>query len=173
MVRSPDQGAKDKESLLASLSWVGISEGTDRDSGEKVRAFLEECGGTAEGVIKFADEVSPCYAMTAKMFDLPLDEFEKEFERQSTKRAGNPVYKLFFSALGKVRQARARAEVRQALFAAAIARQLDGQDALKDHLDPAGNGRFEYSVFQGGFELRSKMMTQDRKPLSLTVGHRS
>src|SRR5262249_32755387 len=45
--------AKDKESLLSFLSWVGISEEVDRDSGEKSRAFLESRGGTAEGVIKF------------------------------------------------------------------------------------------------------------------------
>src|SRR5262245_12949635 len=87
---------KDKESLLAFLSWVGISEGVDRDSGEKARAFLEACGGTAEGMIKFADDLAPCYDRMAKMFDLPLDDFEKEFKRESIKRAGNPVYQLFF-----------------------------------------------------------------------------
>jgi hypothetical protein len=164
---------KDKESLLAFLSWVGMSEGMDRDSGEKTRAFLEECGGTAEGVIKFADELAPCHALTAKMFDLPLDEFEKEFTRESIKRAGNPVYKLFFAALAKVRQSRARADVRRALLSAAIAVQIDGQKALKDHLDPAVGGPFEYSSFQGGFELRSKLKGQDDKPVTLTVGHHS
>jgi len=164
---------KDKESLLAFLSWVGMSEGMDRDASEKARAFLEECGGTAEGVIKFADELAPCHAMTAKMLDLPLDEFETEFKRESIKRAGNPVYKVFFPALAKVRQSRARADVRRALLSAAIAVQIDGQDALKDHLDPAVGGPFEYSSFQGGFELRSKLKGQDDKPVMLTVGHRS
>jgi hypothetical protein len=97
---------KDKESLLAFLSWVGISEGKDRDAGEKARAFLQECGGTAEGVIKFAEEVRPCYDLVARMLDLPLDQFEKEFEQESMKRAGNPVYKVFFPPLAKLRQSR-------------------------------------------------------------------
>jgi hypothetical protein len=52
----------------------------NRDSGEKARALLESCGGTAQGVIKYADDLAPCYAMTAKVFDLPLDDFEKEFK---------------------------------------------------------------------------------------------
>jgi hypothetical protein len=163
---------KDKESLLSFLSWVGISEGVDRDSGEKARAFLEACGGTAEGVIKFADDLAPCYAKTAKMFDLPLADFEKEFQRESIKRAGNPVYQLFFPALAKVREARARADVRRALLSAAIAVQIDGPDSLKDHLDPALGGQFEYASFPGGFELRSQLKGQDGNPIRLTVGQR-
>jgi hypothetical protein len=164
--------AKDKESLLAFLGWVGISEGVDRDSGEKARAFLEACGGTAANMIKFADELAPCYDIMAKMFDLPLDDFEKEFKRESIKRAGNPMYQLFFATLTNARQARARAEVRRALLSAAIAVQIDGPDSLKNHTDPALGGRFEYASFPGGFELRSKLKGQNGNPITLTVGQR-
>jgi hypothetical protein len=163
---------KDKASLLSFLSWVGISEGVNRDSGEKARAFLEACGGTAEGVLKFADDLAPCYAITAKMFDLKLDEFEKEFKRESIKRANNPVYHVFFSALAKAREARARADVRRALLSAAIDVQFDGPGALKDHLDPVLGGQFEYDRFPGGFVLRSKLKSQDDNPITLTVGQR-
>jgi len=163
---------KDKESLLAFFSWVGLTEGKDRDSGAKARAFLQECGGTAEGVIKFANETLPSYELLAKKLDLPLDEFDKEFKRESAKQAGNPVYKVFFPALAKVRQAKARADVRRALFSAALAVQLDGKDALKDHPDPVVGGSFDYVAFEGGFELRSKFKTQDDKPVTLTVGRR-
>jgi len=166
------RGTKDKESLLAFLGWVGISEGKDRDVGEKARAFLQECGGTAEGTIKFAEEALPCYAATAKMLDLPLDEFEKEFQGESTRHAGNPVYRVFFPALGKARQSKALADVRQALLSAAIAVQLDGRDALKDYTDPVVGGQFEYSPFQGGFELRSKFKGTGAKPVTLTIGRR-
>jgi hypothetical protein len=164
--------SKDKESLLSFLSWVGISEGADRDSGEKARAFLEACGGTAEGVIKFADDLAPCYAITAKMFDLPLDEFQKEFKGESNKRAANPVYQLFFASFAKVREARARADIRRALLSAAVAVQIGGPDSLKDHVDPVLGGQFEYAPFPGGFELRSKLKGQDDNPITLTVGHR-
>jgi hypothetical protein len=164
--------SKDKESLLAFLSWVGISEGKDRDAGEKARAFLQECGGTAQGVIKFAEEVRPCYDELARMLDLPLDQFEKQFEQESLKRAGNPVYKVFFPPLAKLRQSRARADVRRALLSAAIAVRLHGRDALKDHPDPVGGGLFEYAAFEGGFELSSKLKQQDDKPVTLTAGRR-
>ena len=164
---------KDKEGLLAFLSWVGISEDKDRDSGGKAAAFLKECGGTAEGVVKFAVEALPSYDAMAKTLDLPLDDFEKEFNRESNRQAGNPVYKVFFPALAKARQSRVRADVRRALFSAAIAVQLEGQNALKDHLDPVGGGRFETVPFKGGYELRSKLKLQDDKPVTLTVGHRN
>lgn len=163
---------KDKESLLAFLSWVGISEGRDRDQGEKARAFLQECGGNAEGVIKFANEALPSYATMAKILELPPDEFEKEFNHESMKQAGNPVFKVFFPALAKVRQSKARADVRRALLSAALAVQLDGQGALKDYPDTAASGPFDYVAFEGGFELRSKLMGPDNKALGLTVGHR-
>jgi len=79
---------------------------------------------------------------------------------------------VFFPALGKARQSKALADVRQALLSAAIAVQLDGQDTLKDCADPVAGGRFEYAPFQGGFELRSKFKGPDDKPVTLTVGRR-
>src|SRR5205823_6358876 len=126
-------------------------------------------------VIKFAEQALPSYVVTAKMLDLPLDEFEKTFKAESTKQAGNPVFKVFFPAIAKVRQSKVRADVRRALLSAAIAVQLDGQNALKDYPYPVAGGRFEYVPFQGGFELRSKskLKQQDGKTVTLTVGQRS
>ena len=163
---------KTKEGLLAFLSFVGISEGKNSDAGEKTRAFLQECGGTAEGVIQFAEKALPSYAAVAKMLDLPPEEFTKEFQRESTKQAGNPVFKVFFPAIANVQQSKMRADVRRALLSAAIAVQLGGQGALKGHPDPFVGGRFEYVPFPGGFELRSKLKGRDEKSVTLTVGRR-
>jgi hypothetical protein len=162
---------KDKEGLLAFMSFINVSEGKPA-AGDRARALLEECGGTAEGILQFAAKARPSYDRLAPKLDLPLDQFEKEFERESKAQAGNPVYKVFFPALEKVRQLKARADVRRALFSAALAVQMDGKDALKDHPDPVAGGTFEYVPFDGGFELRSKYKTQDDKPVTLTVGHR-
>jgi hypothetical protein len=107
----------------------------------------------------------------AEKMKLPLAQFEKEFEREMARQAGNPVFKLFFPALAKVRHSQARAEVRRTLLAAAFAVQVDGPDALKRHPDPVVGGPFEYTKFAGGFELRSKF-GQDGHPLFLTVGRR-
>jgi hypothetical protein len=166
--------AKDKESLLALLTpLVGREpEGKARNAEEKGRAFLQECGGTAEGVLKFAEETRPSYALLAKKLDLPPEQFEKELEREKGKRAGNPVFNVFFPALQNVRRQQARVEVRRALLAAALAVQLDGRDALKKHPDPVVGGPFDYVAFPGGFELRSKLKGTDGKPVALTVGRR-
>ena len=133
--------AKDKESLLAVLGQVN-SEGDNRVASAKAvergRAFLQECGGTADGVLKMIEETRPSYALMAKKLELPLVQFEQEFERETTKQAGNPVFKLFFPALPKMRQSQARADVRRALLEAALDVQLSGPDALKIILTVGG-----------------------------------
>jgi hypothetical protein len=164
LVRKVKQ-TKDKESALALLSQLC-------DSPEKGRAFLEECGGTADGVLKFAEETRRCFALIAAKLDLPPDQFEQEFERETKKQAGNPVFKAVFPAIDKVRRAQARAEVRRALLSAALAVQVDGPAALKAHPDPLVGGSFQYAAFEGGFELCSKLKGQDDEPVALTVGRR-
>ena len=165
------KGANGKESLLALLSWIDAAGEGGRDSNAKARAFLEECGGTPDGVLKFAEEIRPSFEQFAETIELPLDQFDKEFEREAKKRAGNPVFKVFFPALPKCRRAQARADVRRALLSAALDVQLDGRDALKNHPDPVVGGPLEYTGFAGGFELRSRFRQED-KPLTLTVGRR-
>jgi hypothetical protein len=165
------KGAKDKESLLSFLQMITGSEGKS-GSADRARALLAECGGDAAGILKFIDQTRPSYARMAKSLELPADQFEKEFEAENMKQSGNPVYKLFFPALAKLRNAQTRAEVRHALLSAALAVQIDGRDALKNHPDPVGGEPFEYIAFNGGYELRSKLKVGDDKPVSLTVGIR-
>jgi hypothetical protein len=169
------KSAKDKESLVAVLTPFAVlaahPEGRVSDPVEKGRVLLDKCGGTATSVLKFAEAARPSYALVGEKLRLPLAQFEKEFERETARQAGNPVFKLFFPAVAKVRQSQDRAEVRRALLSAAFAVQLDGPDALKAHPDPVAGGPFEYTRFAGGFELRSKF-GQDGHPLSLTVGRR-
>ncbi len=166
--------AKDKESLLAVLAFIDNEpEGKPRSSGEKTRAFIEECGGTTEGVLRRAEETRESYREVTKMLALPMDQFEKEFDLEAKKRADNPVFKVFFPAIVNVRRAQARMEVRRALLSAALAVRQDGPDALKNNPDPVLGGPFEYAPFDGGFELRSKLKGRDDKPVTLTIGHRS
>jgi hypothetical protein len=169
--------AKDKDSLLALLTRA-------LDTPEKGRAFLAECGGSAEGVLKFAEETRRSYARMAKKLDLPPDQVATEFEREEMKQAGNPVFKIIFPALVKVRLQQARIDVRRALLSAALAVQVGGRDALRNHPDPMVGGPFDYGAFEGGFELRSTWKLDDSfrskwklderivHPLTLTVGRR-
>jgi hypothetical protein len=168
---------RDPESLLALATRLC-------DTPEKGRQFLQECGGTRDGVLQTAEEARTGYEQMARHMDLPLDQFEKEWDGEQKKQAGNPVFRILFPAVEKARLAQARISVRRALLAAALDVQLDGRDALKKHSDPVVGGPFEYSPFEGGFELRSawtvdeplrskwKLDERLTKPLTLTVGRR-
>jgi alkylhydroperoxidase family enzyme len=163
--------AKDKESLLAALAFIdNETEGKPATSGKKTLAFVEECGGSVESVLRFSEETRASYRRVAKLLALPIDQFEKEFEIESKKQASNPVFKIFFPAIVNVRKAQARMNVRRALLSAALAVRQDGPDALKNHSDPVVGGRFEYIPFDGGFELRSNLKGRDDKPVTLMVG---
>jgi hypothetical protein len=169
--------ANDKDSLLAFLS-------QGADTPEKGRALLQACGGTAEGVLEWTEKARPSYARMARQMELPLDPFARAWDREASQQAGNPVFALLFPAVEKVRWAQARAEVRRALLAAALAVAAEGRDALKDHLDPVAGGRFEYAAFAGGFELRSRLQADETlrakwkldertlTPLTYTAGRR-
>jgi hypothetical protein len=164
---------KDKEGLLAFLGAFCSRRGdSPEQSRERGRAFLDECGGTADGVVKMAEETRPCYALAAKMLELPLVQCEKEFEQEAGRRAGNPVFKTLFPPVSKLRLNQARADVRRALLATALDVQLDGPDALKNHPDPVAGGPFEMVAFTGGFELRSTFRPAEGKPWVLIVGRR-
>ena len=170
MIRKIEE-QKDKESLLAFLSaFCSRPQDTPAESRERGRVFLEECGGTRESVVKMAEETRPCYALAAKMLELPLGQFEKEFQLESKKRADNPVFKLLFPAVSSMRLSQARADVRRAQLATALDIQLDGPVALKNHRDPVFGGPFERIALDGGFELRSKYVPTDGKPWVLIVG---
>jgi hypothetical protein len=166
--------AKDKENLVTLLAPLFISEGKPEaaELEKKAREFLESCGGTADGVVKKAEETRMSYKLIANKLELPLADFEKEFEQEAAKQAGNPVFKAFFSAMVNVRRATARVDVRRALLLAALDVQLEGQGALKNHADPVIGGMFEYIPFEGGYELRSRLKNRDDKLLALTVGTR-
>lgn len=167
--------AKDKESVLAFLSQLW-------NSREEGRALLEDCGGTAAGVVKYTEELRSWYPLLAKQMELPLDQFEKEQERAAIKLAANPMYKRFVPAIIRCRWHQAQADVRRALLLAALDVQLDGRDTLKDRPDPMAGSPFDYVAFEGGFELRSKWRLDEKlrlkwgldrpERLVLTVGRR-
>ena len=145
---------------------------TSDDGADKGKELLEACGGTTEGVIKYAEQARPLYEVVAKKMELPPDQFDEEVGAIVKGEAkDNPIFKLLFPAVTKMRRSTARYQARQALRKAAFAILIDGPDAAKAQRDPFGDGPLEYVPFDGGFELRSKFKAND-KPVSLTVGRR-
>ena len=165
--------ANDKESLLAFLSQLcGSKADAPEKNRAKARAFLDACGGTAEGVLKAAGEMRRSYAEVARTLDLPPDRVARAFDREARKLAGNPVFGVFAPVLENVRRRQAEADVRRALLSAALAVRLGGRGALKDYPDPVAGGPFEYAPFDGGFELRSEVKGADDGPVALAAGRR-
>jgi hypothetical protein len=164
--------AKDEASALAFLRSVW-------GSPDESRALIADCGGTAARVVKYTEELRSWYPTLAKQMDLPLDQFEKQQEAAALKLAANPMYKRFVPAIVRCRWLEAQAQVRRSLLLAALAVQLDGRAALKNHTDPVVGGSFDYVGFEGGFELSSKWRLGENprskwyvpsEPLVLLVG---
>ena len=69
------KSAKDKDSLVALLAPFAVlasqPEGRARDSDERGRALLDQCGGTAAGVLKFAEAARPSYELMAEKIGAP------------------------------------------------------------------------------------------------------
>jgi RNA polymerase sigma factor (sigma-70 family) len=177
--------ASDEESLLAFLSQLcGESRGSPENNLAKARAFLKECGGSAKGILKCAEQMRPRCPLLAKKLGAPPDEWEKVWEREVNKLAGNPVFKLFAPVLYAVRCRQAQADIRRALLSAALAVRREGKGALRKHPDPVAGGPFEYAAFKGGFELRSRWKLDEKvrarwkldkrfaQPVTLTAGKR-
>jgi hypothetical protein len=167
------RGFKDREKLA---EWLGVNlsqepPATRKDQLARGKAYLEECGGTAESLIKLAEEARPYYEELATKTALPPDEFAKLMDDEVKRIEKNPVARLVFPALVQCQQLEARLLSRRALLNAAVAIQLGGRDALKAHPDPYGNGPFVYEAFDGGYVLRSKLQLKG-KAVSLTVGKR-
>jgi hypothetical protein len=164
---------KNRERLVEYLGLCLSDEpgATKKDQLARGKAYLEECGGTAEGLIKLADEGRPLYEELAKKTALPPNEFAKLMDVEGKRIQKNPVARIVFPALVKCNQLEARLRCRRALLNAAIATQLGGREALLAHPDPYGNGPFVYEAFDGGYMLQSKLRLKD-KPVSLTVGKR-
>jgi RNA polymerase sigma factor (sigma-70 family) len=154
--------AKDREILLAFLTQLvpctgGPPEG-NRPQGE---ALLTACGGTAEGVLRFAEQMRPAAASLAKKLELPPDQVEAACERAEKQLASNPMFGVFAPILHKVRVRQAQAQIRRALLLAAVAVRLGGQEALPQHLDPVAGGPFVLVPVEGGFELQSKALPNE------------
>jgi hypothetical protein len=157
------RGATDRKDLLNRLSDLEALRG-------RAPAFLDACGGTADGVARCVEELRPWYTRWIADFSLPPDQFAKEYET-STATLGktNPVFRLLTPSVARLRWVEAYRQTQRALLKAAVAVQREGQGALARHCDPYDGRPFSYTAFDGGFRLQSRLKLKD-KPLTVEVG---
>lgn len=127
---------------------------------------------TFEQAIKLMEDVLPVSDQMAKLVALPKPQFDAQYpEFKKKTKADNLLAGPWLSAADKILANEYRNQAKFAMLKAAIAVAQGGQDKLKDIKDPFGSGPFEYRALDKGFELKSKLLFED-KPVTLTVGER-
>lgn len=126
--------------------------------------------GTYEKALQLIEAVLPVSDQMAKLVALPKAEFDRqypEFKKQT--EAANFLAGSLITSAEKVLASERRNQAQIALLRAAIAIVQNGEGQLKNFPDPFGDGPFEYRAMDKGFELKSKLLHQD-KPVTMTVG---
>ncbi len=129
-------------------------------------------------LLKAAKGMRRVYDNLATIVSLPPDKVKPAEEKLLADPDLDPLVvraaKLLTPALTAARSAEAAHQARLAMLKAAVAVTANGPQALsqKELRDPFGDGPFQYSAFDGGFELTSKLKGRDNKPVSLTIGRR-
>jgi hypothetical protein len=144
--------------------WLNLLEGPDVP--DSVKQIELQKG------IELMEKMLPVYDEMARLVVLPNDQFDAQYPafKQKTK-SENPLAGTLLPAIDQLRAKDQRSQARLAMLLAAVAVAAEGQDKLKEIKDPFGSGPFEYKALDQGFELRSKLLFED-KPVTLTVGQR-
>jgi hypothetical protein len=122
-------------------------------------------------ITKIAEEIRGLYALIPGLAALPPGELQAAYDsRIKPVLERNPLAKALFPSDPKVIRAEQVYHCSQQLLRAAIAVRLEGKEALAQFRDPFGDGPFEMTNFDGGFELRSKYPSTDNVPLMLRAG---
>jgi hypothetical protein len=137
----------------------------DGDIPEQVKKIksLPEAIALINGFYSHYDELAKLVSLPKQEFDTQYAEFEKRA------KAAAPMTSVLLPTMDKLVAKQDRNTARMALLLAAIAVANDGPDALAKIDDPFGDGPFEYRKLDGGFELKSALVV-DEKPVTLTVG---
>lgn len=114
------------------------------------------------------------YRDLAKVTGLAPTEQGAAVSELESKAPDNLLARTLLPTVGRVFHVRHRAQVKSAMLRAAVAVQRGGPERLEEPAlaDPFGEGPFEYRKTDGGFELVSKLTTENG-PVSLAVGSSS
>jgi hypothetical protein len=149
-----------KEKVLQPMS--SAESGNDHD------AIIAASGGTREGMIRQFEGLRPSYKEMARILPLPRDQFRAKLAEIMRHVEGNPVARAVLPSMEKIYDRDAAGRTRMTLLKAAVAVVRGGPDRARDFNDSSGIA-IEYSATPDGFELRSKVIDDD-KPVTLKVG---
>jgi hypothetical protein len=135
---------------------------------EKIDAAVAASGGTREGVLKQLESLRSYYEYMDRIVTLPREQFRAKLAEIEKRVESNPIGKAVVPTMGKVYDRDAAGRTRMTLLKAAIAVARGGPGKARDFKD-AGGAPIKYQAAPGGFELRSKVV-EDDKPVTLKVG---
>ncbi len=154
---------KDKNTLQRLMATLAGNE-----DGIILRQFA---GKSPEQAAAIVDEMLEMYQPLVKMIDLPAEPFRKAYDLWSKEieTSKNPLAKLLMPAFGSSYAVYHGNLAMTALLRAAITFKLDGKAAFDAIKDPYGDGQFTMTVLQEGWEVSSKFIGRDQKPVKLVV----
>jgi hypothetical protein len=156
------ESQQDPKGFPAKLA--GLIGSPDKD---EVLKLIE--GGRAQPFIDGLEAAGPAYDELRQLSLLPRAQFLARWPERQKELGANAVVRMMLPAIAKCIDARDRYRARMALLQAALAVVRDGQDALTKYPDPFGAGPFEYVAAPNGFELRSRLVL-DQKAVTVRAG---
>lgn len=151
-----------KEKVLQPMS------GSPESPSGELDAIIAAAGGTREGMIKQFEGLRPVYEEISRLLPLPRDQFRARFADLQKRAGENPIAKAVLPSMEKVYDRDAAGRTRMTLLKAAVAVARGGPDRANEFKDSSG-GAIEYSATPDGFELRTKVLDDD-KPVTLKAG---
>jgi hypothetical protein len=116
------------------------------------------------------EQLLPVYDELQTIVGKPKPEFDAVYPKFKERvNATEPLAKHYLPAIDEILSKERRNKARLAMLIASIAVVEGGPEKLKSIKDPYGDGPFEYKVLDKGFELRSKLVFED-KPVTLVLG---
>jgi hypothetical protein len=137
---------------------------------EEGQEFLRRAGDSA-GLLRWTNEARELLRECAELLRLSPKEYQQAYtDRIERTVRDNPIAAAFGFCYEGARREEATAHCRLEMLKAAIDVLDRGTTALREHVDPYAERPFEYTVFDGGFELRSEL--DDTAPVTLEIGLR-
>jgi hypothetical protein len=170
----PGNDQKALESLSLVLREILTNENGKKDDSEV--DVIKAAGSTTAGLINYTQELSPFYAETERVMNLPYPEFKAVAEALDKQLSSHPniLVRNFLPSIAKARNKEFRAIANRSMLHAALQYRLDNSNGLASVQDPFGNGPFVASrfAFEGadrGFKLKSALDIKDSEVSYLFV----
>ncbi|HEX7447057.1 MAG TPA: hypothetical protein VF306_05905 [Pirellulales bacterium] len=129
----------------------------------------ELLSGTQEEVLGRIADGERMYDLAAELLELPADQFDAAYESiMNEAEASGPLtaYWLRDTQVKRLRNREVESQAKLAMLRAALAIASGGVGALGQFPDPYGDGPFELSNGEEGFDLKSKLIV-DQKSVQL------